>query len=98
MYRLFLRLRRLARRASKEARLADPYELDIPLVAGNVKQTLANLIAVRAEISANVKPSYRVHGHDFSWVEMYKYIGDEIDKCIRQINQLQPWEVISVGR
>jgi hypothetical protein len=75
-----------------------PYEINLPVVAGNVAQTIANLTALRAEISANPKPSYSVHGHAFDFVELYKFIGDEIDRAIRQLNQLQPYEFVSIAR
>jgi hypothetical protein len=78
--------------------MATPYVIDWPAVVGNVSQTLANLTALRAEISAAPKPSYRVHGHDFLWVEFYKYLSEEIDNCMRQLSRMQPFEQVSIGR
>lgn len=78
--------------------MTTPYELDLPTVAGDLNQTLANLIALRVEVLANPKPDYSVHGHAFKWVEFYKFISDEIKEVARQINQLQPWEIISAAR
>jgi len=75
-----------------------PYVLNLPVVIGNVAQTLANLTALRAEITASPKPSYRVHGHDYDWVGMYKYISAEIDDCTLELSRLQPFEIVSVGR
>lgn len=78
--------------------MTTPYELDLPVVVGDLNQTLANLIALRATITANPKPSYRVHGHDFAWVEFYKWLSAEIEGVTRQINSLSPWEIISAAR
>ncbi len=77
---------------------ATPYQLNLPTVVGNIDQTIANLMAVRAEISASPKPSYSLHGHSYSWVEMYKYISSEIENLLRQRNQVAPWDIISVAR
>ena len=78
--------------------MADPYELDLPVVVGNLKQTLANLIALQTELSTLPKPNYRVHGHDFSWVEMYDFIQRQIDLTTRQISRMEPFEFVSIAR
>ena len=78
--------------------MATPYVLDINLVCGNVAQTLANLVALRAEITATPKPEYSVHGHRFLWTDLYRYLGEEITRCQVQLSQLQPFEIISVAR
>lgn len=76
----------------------EPYVIDWEVVAGNVAQTLANLTAVRAQISANPKPRYSVHGHSYDWPDLYRYLGREIDHCITQLARLQPFEIVSMGR
>lgn len=78
--------------------MTTPYELDLPTVVGDLNQTLANLIALRAEVSASPKPTYSVHGHTFQWVEFYKWLSAEIENVTRQINQAAPWEIISAAR
>jgi hypothetical protein len=74
------------------------YTLDIATVQGDVAQTLANLTALRAEILANPKPDYDVHGHHFNWVGMYKFLSDEITACMKQLSQLQPFEEVGIAR
>ena len=78
--------------------MADPYVIDMPTVVGNLQLTLANLIALRAEILATPKPAYRCHSHDFDWVGMYKFISAEIDQVMRQISRAQPFECVSIAR
>ncbi len=78
--------------------MATPYVIDWPAVVGNVQQTLANLTALRADITSAPKPEYSVHGHTYKWTEFYQYISTEIDQCMRQLSRLQPFEIISVAR
>jgi hypothetical protein len=75
-----------------------PYEIDIPVVAGNVARTLANLTALRAEIMASPKPSYNVHGHQYDWVGFYQFLSLEIDNCMKQLGRFQPFEFVSAAR
>ena len=78
--------------------MADPYVLDLNSLYGNLSQTLANLIALRAEITASPKPEYAVHGHRYLWTDLYRYLGEEITRCQTQLSQLQPFEFVSVAR
>jgi hypothetical protein len=78
--------------------MADPYVLDIPAVVGNIDESIANLTALRAELTANPKPTYSVHGHNYDWVGMYKYISGEIEALLKQRNQVAPWEIVSIAR
>lgn len=76
-----------------------PYELDLPVIAGNLNKTLANLIALRAELASQpLKPHYRVHGHDFDWPGLYKFLSDEIDRVAKQINSFDCFEIVSIAR
>lgn len=75
-----------------------PYVLDIDLSAGYTAQTLINLQSVLADISVNPKPKYSVHGHSYDWPGLYAWLSGEIEKCIRRLNQLQPYEFVSIAR
>lgn len=66
--------------------------------------TLENLIAARdnfaaqlVELSANPKPSYNIDGQSVRWTEHYKFISSQIDKLNDQINDEQPFEIVSRG-
>ena len=78
--------------------MADPYVLDLPVVIGNVAQTFANLVALRLDILDNPRPAYDLHGEKYSWPELYKFINQQITDLQKQLCQLEPWEVVSVGR
>jgi hypothetical protein len=75
-----------------------PYVLDLPVVVGNINQTLANLVALRLDVLSNPKPEYDVHGHHYKWVDFYKFLGEEINNLIKQSSKLQPFEIISMAR
>lgn len=78
--------------------MTTPYVINVPTVAGNVAQTLANLTALRLEIMANPRPKYSVDGHSYDWVGFYKFISDEINTCMKQLGQLEPFEIVSIAR
>lgn len=64
----------------------------------NLETTLSNLIRVRAEASADPKPSYTVNGQQFDWVGYYKWLSEEIDKVQAQIATIDgPYEVVVEG-
>ena len=75
-----------------------PYVLDLPTVVGNVAQTFANLVALRAEILANPRPQYSIHGEAKNWPALYKFLNDGISDLQKQLCQLQPYEFVSVAR
>jgi hypothetical protein len=78
--------------------MADPYQLDLPVVVGNVAQTFANLVALRLDILNNPRPSYNLHGEVYDWPKMYDFINRQITDLQKQLSQLAPFEIVSAGR
>ena len=68
----------------------------------DVQATLNDLCALRAafiaeQLAGKLKPSYNVQGHSFNWVEYGKYLSEQIDACLKQLVQGEPFEIISRG-
>jgi hypothetical protein len=63
----------------------------------DTEETLTNLCALRKELSLSPKPSYNVHGHQFSWTEYMRYLGDEIDRIRKELAQVVPVEEVGRG-
>ena len=78
--------------------MADPYVLDIPAMTGDVAATLAQLWALRREITVTPRPNYRVHGHDFAWQDLLDWLNRAIAQCQQELVYLSPYEIVSVAR
>lgn len=57
-----------------------------------------NSAAILAEITVSPKPSYAVHGHNYSWQEYQQFLIDHIEQCNRLLAQARPFENVSAGR
>ncbi len=64
----------------------------------NLQTTLSNLIRVRAEASANPKPTYNINGQQVDWVGYYQFLSSEITRVQSQIADNEgPFEVVTQG-
>jgi len=69
----------------------------------SVQATLESLCSLRAQFIAdqaagNLKPTYSVGGHSYAWNDYARYLGEEIDRCMRQLSQGEPFEIVSQGQ
>jgi len=69
----------------------------------DVQTTLDNLCALRSafvadQLAGKLKPTYNVQGHMFAWTEYAKWLDESIDKCMKQLAQGQPFEIVTAGR
>jgi hypothetical protein len=56
-----------------------------------------NAAKMLAEITASPKPSYAVHGHNFSWMEYQSFLVKTVENINRMLAQGQPFEIVSRG-
>jgi hypothetical protein len=51
-----------------------------------------------AEILASPKPSYSVHGQNYSWTEYAAMLNTQIAECNKLLAQSEPFEGVTNGR
>jgi hypothetical protein len=56
-----------------------------------------NSAATLAQITVAPKPSYAVHGHNFSWTEYQRFLIEHIESCNRLLAQGEPFEIVGAG-
>lgn len=56
-----------------------------------------NFAAKLAEVSAAPKPTYSIDGQSVSWTEYYKFLSEQVERLNVQINNGEPFEVVSTG-
>ena len=76
-----------------------PYVVQWPAMAGDVYQSIASLRSLRLSlIQIGLKPSYSVHGHQFSWTQLNQFINDCIEAMTKEARNLECFEFISAVR
>jgi hypothetical protein len=78
--------------------MAEPYQLDIPAMTGDVAATLAQLRSLRLELCKNPRPNYAVHGESYSWQGLMDWMDRSIETCTKELIALTPYEIVSVAR
>jgi hypothetical protein len=56
-----------------------------------------NSAAILAQITVSPKPTYAVHGHNYSWTEYQEFLTRHIEACNRLLAQGEPFEIVGTG-
>ena len=80
--------------------MAQPYDCVIPIIAGNIEQSLLAVTSLQAEVfqTRDIRPTYNIHGESMSWVQFYEMLGQEASRLQKQLSQMQPFEFITAVR
>ena len=68
-----------------------PWQQSVTLARDRAAETLA-------EILASPKPSYNVHGQNYSWTEYAAMLNTQIAESNKLLSQEEPFEKVSTGR
>ena len=68
----------------------------------NVEATLNAFSALRRafvedQLNGKLKPTYTVAGHSYDWVGYGQYQDEQINSCLKQLAQGEPFEAVSQG-
>ena len=76
------------------------YEVTWPGVVGDIRQTYAALVSLRAQISLmGPKPTYTIHGHHMEFEQLLARINDTILQLKKELISLSPSDTsISAAR
>jgi Rad3-related DNA helicase len=63
----------------------------------SLADVLAQLAALLLQITLKPKPSYAVHGHNYSWAEYQEMLTRQMEQITKLIAQANPFEIVSRG-
>jgi hypothetical protein len=68
----------------------------------NLRDTIKETIKALAEqrlacIRGGPRLTYSVQGRNYSWTEYQQYLSKEIENCLRQLQQLEPFQFTSTA-